>query len=333
MDLREIGEFGLIDRIRKWTSTRDPALMKGIGDDVAVIDVGKKAILVTTDLLIEDIHFELAWTDPFHLGRKALFVNLSDLAAVGGVPKYFLISLGLPSKLSLSFFTSFYRGLRDGARRFGVEMIGGDTSVSKKLVINICVMGEGKKESLLFRDGASVGDDLFVSGTLGDAALGLKILKRDGLQGRPKGLIQKHLSPCPRIELGRRIAARHWATSMIDVSDGLLIDTRHLLEESGVGARIWEERIPLSRLYRKWIRSFSTSPYRLALTGGEDYELLFTAPPKMRKKISSLSLSLKIPITLIGKIVPRKEGFHLVRRDGKEVSPSLLGFEHFKRSA
>jgi len=331
MSLREIGEFGLISRIRKWTSTSDPALLKGIGDDVAVIETGQKAWLVTTDLLIEDIHFELAWTDPFHLGRKALFVNLSDIAAMGGIPKYFLISLGVPKNLPLSFISLFYRGLKDGANRFGVDLIGGDTSLSRKIIINICLLGEGKKGSLLFRSGARAGDDLFVSGNLGDAALGLKILRKNGLQGSPKGLIRKHLSPSPRIQLGQVLARHRWATAMIDVSDGLLIDTNHLLEESGVGAWIWEDRIPLSKLYQKWIHSFSKSPYQFALSGGEDYELLFTAPPEMRKRISQVALSLKIPITQIGKIVSNKEGLHLIRKDGKERSPSRLGFEHFKR--
>jgi len=331
MELREIGEFGLINRIRKWTSTSDPALLKGIGDDVAVIETGAKVWLVTTDLLIEDIHFELTWTDPFHLGRKALFVNLSDIAAMGGIPKYFLISLGLPENLSLSFLSSFYRGLKDGAKRFGVDLIGGDTSVSRKIIINICLLGEGKRGNLLFRSGARVGDDLFVSGTLGDAALGLKILRKNGLRGRLKGLVRKHLSPSPRIHLGQVLARNHWATAMIDVSDGLLIDTNHLLEESGVGAWIWEDRIPLSKLYQKWIHSFSKSPYRFALSGGEDYELLFTAPPEMRRRILRLALALKIPITQIGKISPKREGLHLVRKDGKKYAPSRLGFEHFRK--
>jgi thiamine-monophosphate kinase len=166
---------------------------------------------------------------------------------------------------------------------------------------------------------------------LGDAALGLKILQKNGLRGRLKGLVKKHLSPSPRIQLGQVLARNHWATAMIDVSDGLLIDTNHLLEESGVGARIWEDRIPLSKLYQKWIHSFSKSPYQFALSGGEDYELLFTAPPEMRKRISHLALSLKIPITQIGKIFPKREGLHLVGKDGKEYSPSRLGFEHFKK--
>ncbi len=332
-DLQEIGEFGLIHRIRKGITSSDPALVQGIGDDVAVLEMGgmgTKALLVTTDILIEDIHFDLSWTDPYQLGRKALAVNLSDIASMGGTPKYFLISIGLPKNLPLSFVSSFYRGLKKEAKRFRVELIGGDTSLSQKIVINICLLGEGRKKDLLFRRGARVGDDLFVSGTLGDAALGLRILQKKGKAKGAEGLIKKHLSPCPRLELGQAIAKRHWATAMIDVSDGLLIDTSHLLQESGVGVRIWEDQIPLSRLYQKWIRYFSKDLFQFALLGGEDYELLFTAPPELREKISSLARSLRIPITRIGEILPIKEGLHIIKKDGKDYFPSRLGFEHFR---
>ena len=311
-------------------ATSNPALIRGIGDDVAVVEMGRKLLLVTTDILIEDIHFKRAWIDPYHLGKKALAVNVSDIAAMGGTPNYFLISLGLPKNLPLSFITTFYRGLKEGAKRFHVDLIGGDTSVSRKIIINICVLGDGRKANLLFRNGARVGDDLFISGTLGDAALGLKILQERGLKEGPTTLIEKHLSPLPRIELGQAIARHHWATSMIDVSDGLLIDTNHLLEESKVGARIWVDRVPLSRLYRKWIHSFSKNPFQIALSGGEDYELLFTASPEMRKRISNLARALNIPITRIGEILPQKRGLRIVGKDGKEHSPSHLGFEHFK---
>jgi thiamine-monophosphate kinase len=330
MELREIGEFGLINRIRKWMVVSHPDLVQGMGDDVAIIEMGDEALLVTTDILIEDIHFDRSWIDPYRLGGKTLAVNLSDIAAMGGTPKYFLISLGLPKNLLYSFISSFYRGLKEEAKRFCVGLIGGDTSLSQKIVINICLLGEGRKQNLLFRRGAKAGDNLFISGTLGDAALGLKILRKKGIKGGPRGLVEKHLSPFPRIKLGQAIAKHHLATSMIDVSDGLLIDTSHILEESKVGARIWEDRIPLSKLYKKWILSYSRDPYQIALCGGEDYELLFTAPREMRKRISSLGLSLKTPITCIGEILPKKEGLHIIRRDGKEYSPSFLGFDHFR---
>jgi len=330
MNLQDVGEFGLIKRIRKRVATSNSAVIQGIGDDVAVIEMANKTLLVTTDILIEGIHFDRSWIDPYRLGKKALAVNLSDIAAMGGTPKYFLISLGLPKDLSLSFISSFYQGLKEEARRFCVDLLGGDTSLSQKIVINICLLGEGKKKGLLFRRGARVGDDLFITGTLGDAALGLKILQKKGLMRGPKGLIERQLSPYPRIQLGQAIAKRRLATAMVDVSDGLLIDTTHVLEESGVGARIWEERIPLSRLYRKWIHFYSKGLYQMALCGGEDYELLFTAPPEKRKKISDLAHSLNVPITRIGEILSPKEGFYVAKRDGEKYSPSHLGFEHFK---
>jgi thiamine-monophosphate kinase len=330
MDLREIGEFGIINRIRKWTTSSDPALLQGIGDDVAVIKMEAKVLLITTDILIEGVHFDRSWIDPYPLGRKALAVNLSDIASMGGVPKYFLISIGLPKNLHISFISSFYRGLKREAKQFRVELIGGDTSLAPKIVINLCLLGEGIRRDLLFRKGASVGEDLFVSGTLGDAALGLRILQEKKKMNGAERLIKKQLSPPPRIELGQAIAKHHLATAMIDVSDGLLIDTTHLLEESGVGARIWEDRIPLSRLYRKWIHFFSKDAFPFALSGGEDYELLFTAPSEMRKRIASLARSLKIPITRIGEILPKKDGLRIIKRDGKDYSPPRLGFDHFR---
>ncbi len=331
MDLGDLGEFGLIRRIKKWMDISRPDLVQGIGDDVAVVDLGNKVLLATTDILIEDIHFERPWIDAYHLGKKSLTVNISDIAAMGGIPKYFLISLGLPHHLPLSFILRFYRGLKDGAKQFGIALVGGDTSLSQKIVINICLLGEGRKGRLLFRKGARVGDDLFVSGTLGDSALGLRILQKKGAKAKPVGLIQKHLSPAPRLRLGQTLANREWATAMIDVSDGLLIDTSHLLEESGVGALIWEDRIPLSRSYRKYASLFSKAPYGFAFHGGEDYELLFTAPRRVRDGISLLSRRLKLPISRIGEILSSKEGFHIVRCDGSRYLPSLLGFDHFKR--
>ncbi|HSB07809.1 MAG TPA: thiamine-phosphate kinase [Thermodesulfobacteriota bacterium] len=330
MDLQKIGEFGLLRRVRKWMKASDSSLIQGIGDDVAVFETGRKVFLATTDILIEDIHFERTRIAPYHLGKKALAVNLSDIAAMGGKPKYFLLSLGLRKSLSLSFVSLLYRGLREMAKQFQVDLIGGDTSLSQNLIINICLLGEGEKRNLLYRNGAKVGDDLFVTGTLGDSALGLKILQRKGLKGRPEGLIKRHLSPYPRIGLGQAIGRGRLANAMIDVSDGLLIDTTHLLEESRRGVRIREDQIPLSRLYRKHIPSYSKDYYQMALSGGEDYELLFTAPQEMRSRISSLALIHKIPITRIGEILPQKEGFRIVRGDGTEYSPSHLGFDHFK---
>lgn len=328
--LREIGEFGLIAKIRNWMDASRADVVQGIGDDVAVIEIGGKTLLITTDILIEDIHFERSWTDPYRLGEKALAVNLSDIAAMGGIPKHFLISLGLPKTLPFPFVSLFYRGLKKMANRFQVDLIGGDTSLSQKIIINICLIGEGKKGNLLFRNGARVGDDLYVSGTLGDAALGLKILRDKGAKRKSKGLIDRHLSPNPRIELGQALGKKQIASAMIDVSDGLLSDTLHIVEESKVGVRIWENRIPLSSLYRRWVRTYSKDPYQIALSGGEDYELLFTASPKKKTGILSLARSLNVPITHVGEILPGKEGLHLIGKEGEKTPLHRLGFDHFK---
>lgn len=328
--LQEIGEFGLIAAIRNWMGKSHPEVVRGIGDDVAVIAAGKKALLITTDILIEDIHFERSWTAPYRLGKKSLAVNLSDIAAMGGIPKYFLISLGLPKTLPFSFVALFYRGLKEMARRYQVDLIGGDTSLSQKITINICLIGEGKKENLLFRDGAKAGEDLYVSGTLGDAALGLRILQDRSKPKKPKGLIERHLSPTPRVELGQALGTKQIASAMIDVSDGLLSDTLHLLKESNVGARIWKDSIPLSNLFQKWVSDYSKDPYRIALSGGEDYELLFTASPRWKATILSLSRSLNVPITRVGEILPQNRGFHLIGKGKNEVALERLGFDHFR---
>ena len=329
MMLGDIGEFGLIQRIRKWMAPVDPSLVQGIGDDVAVIRIGNRVLLATTDILIEGVHFDRSWIDPYHLGNKALMVNLSDIAAMGGIPTYFLISLGLPKNLPFDFVSRFYRGMKDGAKRFSVKLVGGDTSLSPKIVINICLLGEGQAQGLLFRKGAKMGDDLWVSGTLGDAALGLRILRKEGAKGKAKGLIKRHLSPCPRLFLGQALARHGWATAAIDVSDGLLIDVSHLLEESKVGALIWEDRIPLSRGYQKWAHLHSRDPYRFALSGGEDYELLFTAPAEIRRRLVSLARSVKVNLTRIGTILTSQKGLRVVGKEGRTYFPSRLGFDHF----
>lgn len=330
MNLEKIGEFGLIKRIRKWIKTSNPDIICGIGDDVAIVEMGKKVMMITTDILIEGIHFNMSWIDPYRLGKKSLAVNLSDIAAMGGIPKYFLISMGIPKRLPISFISLFYRSLRREARRFKMDLIGGNTSLSQKIVINICLIGEGDKENIILRNGAKPGDDLYVSGTIGDSALGLRILQTKDLKDKPKTLIEKQLSPQPRIQLGQSLARNHLASAMIDISDGLLIDTKHILEESQVGARIWETLLPLSRQYRKWSSFYDDNLYDMALRGGEDYELLFSAPRNLRDKILSLSLSLKIPITRIGEILPKKEGLRIIRKDGKEYLPNHLGYDHFR---
>jgi thiamine-monophosphate kinase len=249
---------------------------------------------------------------------------------MGGIPRYFLISLGLRKNLPLSFVSRLYRGMRDGAKQYRVNLVGGDTTLSHKIVLNICLLGEGDPGKILFRNGAKAGDDLWVSGTLGDAALGLRMLQEKGLKKKPRGPMAKHLSPIPRLSLGQALAGSGLADSMIDVSDGLLSDTSHLLEESHVGALIWEDRVPLSAAYRKHAPAYSKNFFQFAFTGGEDYELLFTAPIENRNRISSLSQPLRVPVTRIGEILPKKEGLGVVSASGSRCTPPRLGFDHFR---
>jgi len=334
MDLGQIGEFGLLQRIRRWAGKTSSRVVQGIGDDVAVMETKGRSrfcLLATTDMLVEDVDFRRSWADPYRLGKKALAVNLSDIAAMGGRPLYFLISLGLPRDIPVSFVSSFYRGLREGGRRHKTLLVGGDLTLSRKIVINICLIGEGRRDLLVYRKGARPGDDLFVSGTLGDAALGLMILFRKGPHGEGRRLINRHLNPTPRLELGQALSQKRLVSAMIDVSDGLLLDLSHLLEASQVGAQVLEGSLPLSKLYRRYIHSYSDDFYALALRGGEDYELLFTASAKNRERILSLSKDLKTPITWIGKILPPKEGLRILRKDGTSYVPRSRGYEHFTR--
>ncbi|MCX5918503.1 MAG: thiamine-phosphate kinase [Deltaproteobacteria bacterium] len=334
MKLREIGEFGLIARIKKSWPASSPQVFQGIGDDAAVSSLLPGNDLVSTvDLLIEDVHFSLSWITPRQLGRKSLAVNLSDLAAMGASPRWMLISLAVPSRLEVEFIDDFFAGLKTLAEAHGVSLIGGDTSSSPdRLFISITLLGEGKKESLLYRHGAQPGDDLYVTGTLGDSILGLR-LARD-LKGRSSSpeerfLLERHLDPVPRLGEGKILAEKRLAGAMIDVSDGLLSDLTHICEESRVGAVVWAETIPRSKAFRALVPGPPAESWKWALQGGEDYELLFCSPPERASDLQAQAKEWPCGITRIGRIEPLAHG--LVVRDEKgPVDPSeLKGYDHF----
>ena len=251
MDIKEIGESGLIQRIADTYQSSHSSVIAGIGDDAAALKVSNHTILLTTSyLLIEDIHFDLRLTDSYHLGRKALAVNLSDIAAMGGTPRFFVVSLALPAHFSLSFVDDLYRGMMDLASQFPTILVGGDTNASpQKLMISLTVLGEGHPDHICLRSGARTGDFLFVTGTLGDAALGLVNLQNDPASARQSPinpLVAKHLSPLPRIREGHVLANNHFASSLIDISDGLLTDLNRILKASKKGATVQIEDLPLS---------------------------------------------------------------------------------------
>jgi thiamine-monophosphate kinase len=326
MTLGELGEFGFIERLAARVHA-SPGVTIGIGDDAAVVTPTPGHVtLVSTDMLVEGIHFDLSYTDPFTLGRKSLAVNLSDIAAMGGHVRHALLSLAVPRTMTLEFLDRFMDGLLGKAAEFNLSLIGGDTCASPTgLVISVTVMGEQLPALVVNRQGARPGDLVFVSGTIGDSALGLKLLRR----GETGGATIRHLDPDPRLREGAALAAAGLPSAMIDISDGLLADLGHILRLSGVGADLSLDKLPLSPHYRQhFSRETDTDPFALALAGGEDYELLFTAPPDRAPKIHQLFTDFNIPVTVIGRIV--SEGLRVAGLDGSDYIPSSRGFNHFQ---
>jgi thiamine-monophosphate kinase len=328
MKLSRLGEFGLIERIRRRLPT-GRGVRIGIGDDAALVVNPSGSSLLTADMLIEGVHFDLKWTSLADLGFKSLAVNLSDIAAMGGVPAYAVLSLGVPANFDSRNVDDFYRGIDALARPSRVAVVGGDLSVAKLLTISVCVIGHPPRRPIR-RAGAAVGEDIYVTGTLGDSALGLKLLQRGGSVLKKElavHLLSRHRRPIPRLTVGARLGKMRLATAMIDVSDGLLQDLGHICRASGTGAVVNCEDLPLSSAYRAFAGKHD---YRCALSGGEDYELLFCARPGCRVAVEKLSRQLQLPITWIGRCV---SGDRVVVRDrsGKATTLAARGHDHFQR--
>jgi thiamine-monophosphate kinase len=329
MKLSRLGEFGLIETIRRATPPGRGVLL-GIGDDAAWVASKFGSALITSDILIEGIHFNLKWTSLFALGYKTLAVNLSDIAAMGGTPAYLIVSLGIPVKYRSEDIDDFYRGIRLLAAQNAVALVGGDTNVANSLVISACLIGHAPYCPVT-RAGAKLGDDIYVTGTLGDSALALKLLKTRSAQTKRRAaayLLARHHQPTPRLTAGALLARDGLATAMIDVSDGLLQDLGHICQSSGVGAVIWKEKIPLSPAYRTLVGREGT---RYALFGGEDYELLFCARPRERPRIEKLQKRAKVTMSRIGMCVSAREGITVLDGQGNRVPIHAHGHDHFKR--
>jgi thiamine-monophosphate kinase len=326
--LSEIGEFGFIRGISERAGNPEDLLV-GIGDDTAVTVLSPgMALLSTSDMLVEGVHFDLAWSDPYTLGRKSLSVNLSDIAAMGGIPKFALLSLAIPPELPLEFLERFIEGFIGQAGNFGVTLTGGDTSSSRDgFVISVTLQGEQYPELVVRRSGACAGDIICVSGTLGDSALGLDMLRK-GERGGPA--VVRHLDPLPRNDLGRCLAEASIPSSMIDVSDGLLADLGHILAQSGKGAVVAVDSLPLSSFFKQSVAS-SSPEYRLfPLSGGEDYELVFTLPPERLDEAWSVAEASGTAVTAIGEITTAG-GILLVDSEGGHYTPEASGYDHFAK--
>jgi thiamine-monophosphate kinase len=329
MKLSQLGEFGLIERVRHATP-KSCGVLVGIGDDAAWVKNQCGSSLVTSDLLIEGIHFNLQWTSLLALGYKTLAVNLSDIAAMGGIPAYLVLSLGVPAKFHSQDIDEFYRGIHALAAQTGVALVGGDTNVSRSLVISACLIGHAPYRPIM-RTGAKIGDDIYVTGTLGDAALALKLLKSRSSQPKRDAaayLLSRHHRPTPRLTVGALLARHGLATAMIDISDGLVQDLGHICKASGVGAALWEEELPLSPAYRALC---GRAGAHLALSGGEDYELLFCARPKDHKRILKLQNRAHVAITRIGTCVAAREAIAVWDKAGNRLSIHAKGHDHFRR--
>ena len=327
-------EFEFVENLRK------KYLLTKIGDDCAVLPKDAKTdLVITTDLLVEDIDFRLDWTRAQFLGHKALAVSLSDVAAMGAKPVWSMLSIGVPAKIwKTDFVDKFYEGYMRLAKKFDVELIGGDVSKTPdKIVIDSIVAGEARKGKAILRSGAKVGDLIFVTGNLGGAAVGLQLLESGERFGKSKykNLLLRQLAPNPQTEIGQIIGAKNLATAMIDLSDGLSSDLSHLCRESKIGAKIFADKIPIDENLKKFLTQsrkdaktqrqefFSLSQI---LNGGEDFELLFTVNPK--KKIQVEKALKNYQISHLGEITSNVEIIKLII-DSKSEILEPKGFRHF----
>ncbi len=343
MKLSELGEFGLIDRIAKRTGAIHARVICGIGDDCAVIESGAPgtALLLTTDLLVEGIHFRRETTTPRLLGRKVLAANLSDVAAMGGTPHAFTVSLAAPPDLSVEWVEAMYAGIGERAADAAACLVGGDTAASPgPIAISVTLLGECPTEEVIYRRGARPGDAIFVTGAPGESVAGLALLAAEAtgdidaaaLSGEERKdfdrLRSRHLDPEPRLHAGRTLAARRWATALIDVSDGVAADLGHVLERSGAGARVEAARLPLSGALCRACERLALDPLDLVLGGGEDYELLFTARADLDEAV--LSHTLGLAVTRIGVVTNQTGELRILDPSGLERALRRPGFEHFR---
>jgi len=331
MQLEQLGEFALIDLIKKDTINTPDRVVIGIGDDAAVLKPSPYALqLVTTDMLVEKVHFDLSTISAWQLGYKAIGVNLSDIAAMGGVPNHVVISIALPKHLPVDFVVSLYDGMKEICREFGVNIVGGDTVSSPHgLVVNVTVLGEVEPDQLQRRSSASVGELVVVTGTLGDSSCGLDLLIRGDWRnyGFAAPLVTRHLMPKPQVLQGPMLAT-FGSTSMNDISDGLASEVNEIAHASHVGMRIYDHLIPLSSELQAAAPLLGKSALHYALYGGEDYQLLFTIAPEQFKVLAQVDIGARL--TVVGEVIDQSQGILLVAEGGGTSVLAAKGYNHFR---
>ena len=337
-DISTLGEFGLIDHLTGGFVLQNRSSLKGIGDDAAVIDNGHFLTVVSTDLLIEGIHFDLMYTPLKHLGYKAVVVNLSDIYAMNARPKQVTVSIAISNRFSVEALDELYAGIRAACEHYEVDLVGGDTSSSNKgLLISVTAIGQGERDKITYRNTARVGDLVCITGDLGAAYLGLQILEREkqlflsdpGIQPEledQRYLIGRQLKPEARKNMIEMFEKQGLVpTAMIDISDGLSSDLMHICKQSGAGAYIEESGVPIHPDSQQMALRFGLDPITVALSGGEDYELLFTIDPEDVDKVKYLP-----DIYIAGEIVPASDGLRLHTKGGNIHEMTAQGWKHFE---
>lgn len=339
-EISTLGEFGLIDQLTRDFKVKNASTLRGVGDDCAVIDYEGKKTLVTTDLLLEGIHFDLTYTPLKHLGYKAVAVNLSDVYAMNGTPRQITVSLGISKRFTIEHINELYSGIYAACEKYGVDLVGGDTSASVTgLLISITCLGEAGEQDIVYRNGAHDTDLVCVSGDLGAAYMGLQLLERERVASAGQKdfqpdfagreyLLERQLKPEPRADV---IAELHklgiHPTAMMDISDGLSSELLHICKDSNVGCRVYESRIPIDYQTAVMAEELNMNLVTAAMNGGEDYELLFTVPLTEHEKVEQMKTA-----RLIGRITKPELGAYLVTRDDAEMEIRAQGWNAFNNA-
>lgn len=334
MFITELGEFGVIRRIKQILGEKSPGEIVEIGDDTAVLKIPRDELLLATcDVQIEGRHFLKEKITPYQLGKRVAAVNLSDIAAMGGSPRYALVSLALPINTTVEFIEDLYKGMKESFGDFGAHIVGGNLArSSKEIFIDVTLLGTVVPDRVLLRSGAKPGDRVLVTGTLGEAAAGLQILRGKVKPGNlnVEPLIEAYLTPEPQVQAGQILAGLRCVTAMTDISDGLAGDIQRICEASRVDVEIWIDQVPISPITRKLAEENHQNPLDWALYGGEDYQLLFTAPEReVERIISTLRKEISVEVTPIGSIQAPGTGNRLIDRDGTGLPLEAKSWDHF----